>query len=273
MAAEKLKCKECGTDISARGAVCLRALLRPARGQLRPWPCDDVAALRRRIQGGPQDVWRYADFLPLAGRPARAIEPPRLQGGAARGLDAADQRRPACRSARPAGGVGQERRRQPDALLQGPRRRGRLGAGARARFRGARLRVDREPRQRRRRSGGGARTAVLRLHPGRPRGAEDPRNRRLRHEPRGGARQLRRREPPLHGAVGRARRLGLREHQHAPVLLARAPRRSPTRSSSSSAGSCPTAASSRSRRARCSPRSTAASPNGSSWGSSRVASR
>src|ERR1700688_148740 len=30
---------------------------------------DDVAELRRRIQGGPQNVWRYADFLPLAGGP------------------------------------------------------------------------------------------------------------------------------------------------------------------------------------------------------------
>src|SRR6202165_768524 len=29
----------------------------------------DVAGLRRRIQGGPQNIWRYADFLPLAGGP------------------------------------------------------------------------------------------------------------------------------------------------------------------------------------------------------------
>jgi threonine synthase len=28
-----------------------------------------VAELRRRIQGGPQNIWRYADFLPLAGGP------------------------------------------------------------------------------------------------------------------------------------------------------------------------------------------------------------
>ena len=32
--------------------------------------CDgDVGELRRRIQGGPQNIWRYADFLPLAGGP------------------------------------------------------------------------------------------------------------------------------------------------------------------------------------------------------------
>jgi threonine synthase len=29
----------------------------------------DVGELRRRIQGGPQNIWRYADFLPLTGGP------------------------------------------------------------------------------------------------------------------------------------------------------------------------------------------------------------
>ncbi len=29
----------------------------------------DVAALRRRIQGGPQNIWRYADFLPTVSGP------------------------------------------------------------------------------------------------------------------------------------------------------------------------------------------------------------
>ena len=44
--------------------------------------------------------------------------------------------------------------------------------------------------------GGGARPALLRLHPSRSRGAEDPRHEHLRHEPRHGARQLRRRQSP-----------------------------------------------------------------------------
>ena len=57
----------------------------------------------------------------------------------------------------------------------------------------------------------------LRLHPVRPRGAEDPRDRRLRDEPRRGPRQLRRRQPALHRALGRAR-LGVRQRQPAPVL-------------------------------------------------------
>jgi threonine synthase len=32
-------------------------------------PTADVSGLRRRIQGGPQNIWRYSDFLPLAGGP------------------------------------------------------------------------------------------------------------------------------------------------------------------------------------------------------------
>ena len=30
---------------------------------------DDVGELRRRIQGGPQNIWRYADFLPIVDGP------------------------------------------------------------------------------------------------------------------------------------------------------------------------------------------------------------
>ena len=64
---------------------------------------------------------------------------------------------------------------------------------------------------------GRGRAGVLRVHPLRPRGAEDPRHRRLRDQPRRRQRQLRRCQPPLHRALGRAR-VGVREHQHAPVL-------------------------------------------------------
>ena len=205
--------------VPARSALRLRALLRTTRGQLPP------RALRRRRGAAPAHPGRATGRLALRRLPAarrraaRTIEPSRLQGRVAGRLDAADQRGPARRSARPAGGVGQERRCQPDSLVQGSRRGGRLGASARAGLWCARLRVDREPRQRRRRPGSGARAAVLRLHPVRSRGAEGPRHRRLRHQPGVGSRQLRRGQPPVHGAVGRARGLGLRQHQHAPVLL------------------------------------------------------
>ena len=55
--------------VPARGALRLRALLRPARGRLRPQRAErptspSCAAASRR---GPQNIWRYADFLPLAG--------------------------------------------------------------------------------------------------------------------------------------------------------------------------------------------------------------
>jgi threonine synthase len=70
MAATNLKCRECGTPYPLEALyVCERCFgpLEVAydhdRAKL------DVGELRRRIQGGPQNIWRYADFLPLAGGP------------------------------------------------------------------------------------------------------------------------------------------------------------------------------------------------------------
>ncbi|HEY7967267.1 MAG TPA: threonine synthase [Solirubrobacteraceae bacterium] len=68
MAAEKLKCKECGSEYPLVALyVCDRCFgpLEVSYGA--PIDADDVAALRRRIQAGSGDMWRYADFLPLAG--------------------------------------------------------------------------------------------------------------------------------------------------------------------------------------------------------------
>jgi threonine synthase len=63
-----LSCRECGTDYDL-GAhyVCSRCFgpLEVAYDHDRL--TGDVAGLRRRIQGGPQNIWRYADFLPLEG--------------------------------------------------------------------------------------------------------------------------------------------------------------------------------------------------------------
>ena len=200
MPPESLKCKECKTRLSARRALRLRALLRPARGRLRARAGVDADALRRRIQAGPHTIWRYRDFLPLEGAAAARTD-------AAGRLHAAAARRPARRAPRPARAVGQERRREPDALVQGPRRRGRARrARSELGFEVARVRLDRQPRQRRRRPRGRRRARVLRLHPGRPRGAEDPR------APASTARtlvavtrQLRRRQPSLHRGLRRAR--------------------------------------------------------------------
>ena len=88
--------------------------------------------------------------------------------------------------------------------------------------------------------------------------AEDPRHRRLRRERGRRQGQLRRRQPALHRAGRRPRRLGVRQHQHAALLRRGLQDARPSRSPSSSAGSCPTASSRRSPPARCSRRSRAA---------------
>ena len=70
MSATSLKCRECGTEypLDAR-YVCERCFgpveVAYDHGALK----DDIPGLRRRIQGGPQNIWRYADFLPLTGGP------------------------------------------------------------------------------------------------------------------------------------------------------------------------------------------------------------
>ena len=73
MPAEALKCKECSTDLSARGALRVRALFRAARGRLRARPTSTADELKRRIQAGPRTLWRYADFLPLERPPVERV--------------------------------------------------------------------------------------------------------------------------------------------------------------------------------------------------------
>jgi len=70
MAASHLQCKECKANYPLEALYVCEHCFGPlevayehgSRG-------DDVGELRRRIQGGPQNIWRYADFLPLAGGP------------------------------------------------------------------------------------------------------------------------------------------------------------------------------------------------------------
>ncbi|GAC1435998.1 MAG: threonine synthase [Solirubrobacteraceae bacterium] len=70
MTAEKLKCKECGADYPLEALyVCDRCFGPLEVAYQHDSLPGDVPTLRRRIQGGPQNVWRYADFLPLAGGP------------------------------------------------------------------------------------------------------------------------------------------------------------------------------------------------------------
>src|ERR1700686_3265146 len=70
MAVTHLECKECKAQYPLEALyVCERCFgpLEVAYDHSRLE--RDVAELRRRIQGGPQNIWRYADFLPLAGGP------------------------------------------------------------------------------------------------------------------------------------------------------------------------------------------------------------
>ena len=111
----------------------------------------------------------------------------------------------------------QGRHPQPDPVVQGPGGGRRGGPGGRVRRRGARLRVDRQPRRGDRRRRGGRRAAGLRVHPGRPRAGQGRPRAGLRRDGRADRRHLRRRQP----AVSRSRRrdrLGLRQHQPPAVL-------------------------------------------------------
>jgi threonine synthase len=70
MAVSHLQCKECKAEYPLEALyVCdqcfgpLEVVYDHSRLQ------GDRGELRRRIQGGPQNIWRYADFLPLAGGP------------------------------------------------------------------------------------------------------------------------------------------------------------------------------------------------------------
>ncbi len=74
MALQGLRCKECGTDYPLEALyVCDRCF-----GPLEvvyDFSGFDPEEQRRKIQAGSDGIWRYADFLPFAGRPASALEP------------------------------------------------------------------------------------------------------------------------------------------------------------------------------------------------------
>ncbi|MGZ4269268.1 MAG: threonine synthase [Solirubrobacteraceae bacterium] len=66
MGATKLTCRECGTDYGLEAKyVCERCFGPLEVGY--EHDIADVEHVRRRIQGGPQNLWRYHDFLPLEG--------------------------------------------------------------------------------------------------------------------------------------------------------------------------------------------------------------
>ena len=69
MAAEKLKCKECGSEYPLEALYVCERCFGPLEVAYNHSRLGERSALRRRIQAGREDIWRYADFLPLAGPP------------------------------------------------------------------------------------------------------------------------------------------------------------------------------------------------------------
>jgi len=67
MAAKQLKCRECATEYPLEAHYVCSRCFGPLEVSYEHEPTQDVGELRRRIQGGPQNIWRYHDFLPLAG--------------------------------------------------------------------------------------------------------------------------------------------------------------------------------------------------------------
>ncbi|HEY2397426.1 MAG TPA: threonine synthase [Solirubrobacteraceae bacterium] len=69
MAVSHLECRECKAQYPLEALYVCEQCFGPLEVAYDQAPGADVGELRRRIQGGPQNIWRYADFLPLAGGP------------------------------------------------------------------------------------------------------------------------------------------------------------------------------------------------------------
>ena len=66
MGATNLKCRECGTEYGLEAKYVCERCFGPLEVAYEH-DVSDVDSVRRRIQGGPQNLWRYHDFLPLEG--------------------------------------------------------------------------------------------------------------------------------------------------------------------------------------------------------------
>ena len=137
----------------------------PASGRSIPYTTGMSCGRRsraRRSRPGP----------PRSGATRRCSRSRACRAAARAGSHAA-RRRPAARErARRRRAVPEARHRQSDPLVQGPRRRGRLREGARARRDDARVLLDRQPRERGRRARSGRGDRGRGPLPGRPRARE-----------------------------------------------------------------------------------------------------
>jgi threonine synthase len=70
MAVSHLECRECEAEYPLEALYVCERCFGPLEAVYDHSRLEgDTGELRRRIQGGPQNIWRYADFLPLAGGP------------------------------------------------------------------------------------------------------------------------------------------------------------------------------------------------------------
>jgi threonine synthase len=74
MAPESLRCKECGAAYELDAHYFFENCFGPLEVTY-DLSALDPAEVKRRIQAGSQGIWRYADFLPFAGRPGDPLEP------------------------------------------------------------------------------------------------------------------------------------------------------------------------------------------------------
>jgi threonine synthase len=66
MPPESLRCKECGTTYSLEARYVCERCFGPLEVAYAERRAADPEALRRRIEAGPQNLWRYGDFLPVS---------------------------------------------------------------------------------------------------------------------------------------------------------------------------------------------------------------
>lgn len=74
MKPEKLQCKECKSAYELTAKYVCERCFGPLEVAYRPFAeTVEPGQLKRRIQGGPQNIWRYSDFLPIETAPGPAL--------------------------------------------------------------------------------------------------------------------------------------------------------------------------------------------------------
>src|SRR4051794_13800175 len=73
MAAESLRCRECAEEYPLDARYVCERCFGPLEVAYAARTIDDVSEARRRIQAGPQNIWRYAEFLPLEAPPGPSL--------------------------------------------------------------------------------------------------------------------------------------------------------------------------------------------------------